>query len=259
MPVTASQLGLQCYTIRDHCKTEEDFTASMAKAAEIGYTAVQISAVGPIPPETIKAICDANGIKILITHEPQEQIIDHPEAIIERLNAMDCKNTAFSGSAPDAAGYAKMAADMARVDPIYKAAGIQLSYHNHAHEFQRFEDGKTGMDILFDEPLVQFELDMYWVARGGASPEQWARKCKGRLPIVHVKDMAYSAEERSEEMAALGDGNLDLKTVFEESIAAGAECIMFEQDGNWINDDPWEAAQRTWDYVQAHIVTEAKL
>jgi hypothetical protein len=26
------QLGLQCYTIRDHCKTEPDFAASMAKA-----------------------------------------------------------------------------------------------------------------------------------------------------------------------------------------------------------------------------------
>jgi sugar phosphate isomerase/epimerase len=221
---------------------------------------VQISAVGPIPPATIKSICDANGIKILITHEPMEQIINHPEEIIERLNAMGCKNTAFSGSAPDAAGYAKMAADMARVDPVYKAAGIQLSYHNHAHEFQRFDNGKTGMDILFEEPLVQFELDMYWVQRGGASPEQWARKCKGRLPIVHVKDMAFSAEEKMEKMAALGDGNLDMKTVFEESIAAGAECIMFEQDGNWINDDPWEAAQRTWNYVSAHILEpEAKL
>ena len=215
---------------------------------------MQISAVGPIPPATIKKICDANGIKILITHEPMDQIINHPQKIIERLKALGCKNTAFSGNAPDAAGYAKIAADMARVDSIYKAAGIQLSYHNHAHEFQRFDNGKTGMDILFEEPLVQFELDMYWVQRGGASPEQWARKCKGRLPIVHVKDMAFSASERMEKMAALGDGNLDLKTVFKECIAAGAQCIMFEQDGNWINGDPWEAAQRTWDFMRANIL-----
>lgn len=115
-----------------------------------GYTAVQISAVGPIPPETIKAICDANGIKIVITHEPREDIIGEPKKIIARLQAMDCKNTAFSGSAPDAAGYAAMAAEMAAVAPTYSAAGIQLSYHNHAHEFTRFEDGRTGMDILFE-------------------------------------------------------------------------------------------------------------
>ena len=33
-----------------------------------------------------------------------------------------------------------------------------------------------------------------------------------------------------------------LKTICNESIASGCEYIMFEQDGNWINDDPWEAA-----------------
>eukprot|EP01052_Picozoa_sp_SAG31_P009604 SAG31_NODE_508_length_14732_cov_75.624547_8_plen_92_part_00 len=55
------QLGLQCYTIRDYCKTEQDFAESMAKAAAIGYKSVQISAVGPIDPATIKIICDKNG------------------------------------------------------------------------------------------------------------------------------------------------------------------------------------------------------
>lgn len=34
--VRVEQVGLQCYTIRDHCKTEADFTESMAKAAKIG-------------------------------------------------------------------------------------------------------------------------------------------------------------------------------------------------------------------------------
>jgi sugar phosphate isomerase/epimerase len=70
---------------------------------------------------------------------------------------------------------------------------------------------------------VQFELDMYWVQRGGASPEAWARKTKGRFPIAHVKDMAYSAKEKSEKMAALGDGNLDLRSVCEEAISAGCK------------------------------------
>ena len=208
--------------------------------------------------QLIKEICDENGIKVIVTHEPMEKILDDPEATIARQHAMGCPNTAFSGRAPDAAGYAKMAADMARVAPVYTAAGITLSYHNHAHEFQSF-DGKTGMDILFDEPLVQFELDMYWVQRGGASPEHWARKTKGRFPICHVKDMAFSAEDASEEMAALGDGNLDLKTIFDETIASGCQCILFEQDGNWINDDPWEAAERAYKYVSENLVDKASL
>ena len=112
---------------------------------------------------------------------------------------------------------------------------------------------------VFEEPLVQFELDMYWVQRGGASPEEWARKTKGRFPICHVKDMAFSAEDKSEKMAALGDGNLDLKTICNAAIASGCEYIMFEQDGNWVNDDPWEAAQRTYDYMKTICDGGAKL
>ena len=107
---------------------------------------VQISAVGPILPEKIKSICDANGLAIVITHEPGPDILGDPPKVIARLKAMGCKNTAFSGSGKDAAEYAAMAADIAKVAPIYAAEGIQVSYHNHAHEFQDF-GGKTGMDI----------------------------------------------------------------------------------------------------------------
>jgi hypothetical protein len=125
--VRLDQIGLQCYTIRDYCKTEEDFAESMAKAAKIGYRAVQISAVGPIAPERIKSICDSNGLIIAITHEPGPEILGNPQKVIKRLQAMGCENTAFSGSGKDAAEYAKMAADIARVAPVYQAAGIQLS------------------------------------------------------------------------------------------------------------------------------------
>ena len=62
----------------------------------------------------MREICDENGIKVIVTHEPMEKILDDPEATIARQHAMGCPNTAFSGRAPDAAGYAKMAADMAR-------------------------------------------------------------------------------------------------------------------------------------------------
>ena len=76
---------------------------------------MQISAVGPIPPDKIKAICDVNGLAIAITHEPAPDILQDPQKVIARLHAMGCKNTAFSGSGKDAAEYAQMAADIAKV------------------------------------------------------------------------------------------------------------------------------------------------
>ena len=44
-------IGAQFYTLRDHCKTLEDFSESLRKVKEIGYDYVQISGVCPYEPE----------------------------------------------------------------------------------------------------------------------------------------------------------------------------------------------------------------
>ena len=36
------RIGVQFYTLRDHCKTLEEFSESLKKVAEIGYKTVQI-------------------------------------------------------------------------------------------------------------------------------------------------------------------------------------------------------------------------
>ena len=55
--VRADQVGLQCYTIRDHCKTEADFAESMAKAAKIGALHLDRSAGGREPSGGSVAHC----------------------------------------------------------------------------------------------------------------------------------------------------------------------------------------------------------
>ena len=42
-------LGAQLYTLRSYTQNEEDLAYCLKKVAEIGYTTVQISAVGPHP------------------------------------------------------------------------------------------------------------------------------------------------------------------------------------------------------------------
>lgn len=250
------QVALQCYTIRDHCKTEEDFRKAMKRTADLGYQAVQISAVGPIAPETIKAICDENGLAIAATHEPGKTILEDPQSVIDRLKALGCVDTAYPYphmENKDQAGYTWLAHELARVTPIYEKAGIRLSYHNHALEFNKFGD-RTGMELLFDTaPGLGFELDMFWVQRGGGSPEAWCRKCQGRLPIVHIKDYAITGNDEVK-MAAIGDGNLSWPDVIAAAEASGTEWFIVEQDRDWAQDDPFVAAERSINYIRKHLV-----
>ena len=79
------QLGAQLFTLRDYTQTAKDFAYSMGQVAKMGYKTVQISAIGPIPAQQVREICDENGLQIVLTHTdpqpyPQRYRGRHPRA-----------------------------------------------------------------------------------------------------------------------------------------------------------------------------------
>ena len=52
------QIALTLYTIRNFCQTEKDLVKSLQKVKNIGYSAIQVSSIGPINPRIVKNICD---------------------------------------------------------------------------------------------------------------------------------------------------------------------------------------------------------
>ncbi len=81
------QVAAQLYTIRDHIKTPADIAASMKKVRDIGYTAVQVSGMGPIEESELMKILDGEGLDCCATHEPGDVIRQTPEIVVERLNS----------------------------------------------------------------------------------------------------------------------------------------------------------------------------
>ncbi len=70
------QIGAQSYTVRQYCQTEKDLGESLEKIAAIGYRNIQLSVIGPIPPERVKHLCDANGLRIVLTHNPETDFLE---------------------------------------------------------------------------------------------------------------------------------------------------------------------------------------
>jgi sugar phosphate isomerase/epimerase len=170
-----SQIALQCYTLRDHVKTDLEFAASMKRVRAIGYEAVQISGIGPIPAREIRRIADAEGVRICATHEPGSDIVDRPQAVVERLGTLGCLLTAYPAphvSLESRADIEHLATGLNRAGAVLRAAGMTLTYHNHDLEFRKIA-GQTVLELLFectDPEFVQAELDTYWVQAGGANP-----------------------------------------------------------------------------------------
>lgn len=179
--VAQPKLAAQLYTVREFTKTFEGFKSSMQKVSDIGYTAVQVSAIGPIPHEDVKRIADDLNLTICNTHIPYDQLWNELDSVIEQHKLWDCQHVAI-GSLPQeyredgADGYKRFAQEASTVGEKLHNAGLTFSYHNHSFEFVRFphsENGassRTALEIIYDESdprFLQAEIDTYWVQHGG--------------------------------------------------------------------------------------------
>ena len=255
-PVLAAQL----YTIREHTQTVEDFAASMKKIREIGYTSVQVSAIGPIPHEDVKRIVDDNGLTVCITHIGYDRLKDDIDGVIAQHKLWDAPNVAI-GSMPNdfrvggEDAYKRFAEFANGVGEKLYAAGLTFSYHNHSFEFVRFGD-RTGLQLIYDETdprYVQAELDTYWVQHGGGDPAAWIERMTNRMPVVHLKDMAVEVHEGEFHgqpiMAEVGEGNLNWPRVIEACKTANVRWYAVEQD--ICQRDPFESLAISYRNLQA--------
>jgi sugar phosphate isomerase/epimerase len=250
-PVLAAQL----YTVREFTQTAKGLAASLKKVRDIGYTAVQVSAIGSIPDADVKAVVDDLGLTICNTHvRPSSALWDDLDTVIAQHKLWGCKHVAI-GSMPGPyreegkAGFKRFAEEANQIGERLHGAGLTFSYHNHSFEFVRFGD-RTGLDIIYEESdprYLQAEIDTYWVQHGGADPAEWCRRMKNRMPVVHLKDMVIV--DGQQVMAEIGEGNLNWDAVLEACQEAEVEWYAIEQD--ICRRDPFESLRISYENLKA--------
>src|SRR5690606_40440332 len=78
-----------------------------------------------------------------------------------------------------------------------------------------------------DPDLVKFEIDTYWVKKGGEDPAEYMKKLNNRCPLLHIKDMEPGEEQF---FAEVGEGILNFEEIFKVAEEIGTEWIIVEQD-----------------------------
>jgi sugar phosphate isomerase/epimerase len=247
-PVLAAQL----YTVREFMKTADGFRSTLNRVRAMGYTAVQISGIGPIPDADVQAILKSSGLTCCITHVRVPWPWQNLDAIIAQHRLWDCRHVAI-GSMPQEYhasedGFRKFAAEANAIGEKLNQAGLTFSYHNHSFEFVRFGK-RTGLDLLFEETdprYLKAELDTYWIQHGGGDPMAWIKKMSGRMPVVHLKDMAIVNGEQV--MAEVGEGNLNWPAILQSCQEAGVEWYAVEQDE--YRRDPFDCLKTSYDNLK---------
>lgn len=245
--MTQSVIAAQLYTLREFTRTPADIARTLARVRKIGYEAVQVSGTGPIDPHEMAKILQNEGLTCCATHTSLDRVRDQTQQVIDEQKLWGCAYTAIGGffpKDPTRQTWLDFIQQYNEIARRFAGSGVALGYHNHSHELERFE-GKTAMRMLVDDLSsdIWIEIDTYWIAHGGGDPAAWIDRCKGRIPCVHLKDMAIgrSNGDRTQLMAEVGEGNLNWPAILQSCRDAGVQWYIVEQDT--CQRDPFESLE----------------
>ncbi len=242
--MTMPSAGAQLFTVRDFTNTIEDVAKTLQRVAGIGYKSVQISAFGPVDTKEVARICKGEGLEVAATHESWTRFLESLEEVIEEHKILGCNHTAI-GSLPEEyhskEGLKRFIDQLQPITERLAEEGMDFSYHNHAHEMIKY-NGKTWLEMLYENAppdMLKAEIDVYWIQAGGGDPVWWIKKCAGREPIVHFKDMVGGPGNKTR-MAEIGEGNLNWERIIRACCEGDVEYALVEQD-NCYGRDPFES------------------
>jgi sugar phosphate isomerase/epimerase len=250
-------MALQLYTLRKPAK--KDLADTLKKVRAMGWEYVQWSGMPALPAEKIRAALDTAGLKAIAAHTAVEPFEQDFETNVKFWKTVGVEYVGPGGMMNDCkASLADWLKGARRLDALgakLRAVGLGLSYHNHAWEFEKFPgDDRCKLDILMDSTKpknLKAELDVAWVYVGGADPATYIRKCRGRCPVIHAKDVVRARNGRKQQFKPLGQGELNWPEIFAAGDEAGIEWYVYEQDSG--EGSPFDYTQASYEFLVKHM------
>ncbi len=241
------RVGVQLYTVRDDLA--RDFEGTLARIAEIGYREVEFAGYHGKSASEVRAILTRLGLAAPASHVPIEVFRRDVDGAIAEAKTVGHQYLVVPWLAPPERrsidDYRRLAEELNRFGEKVRAAGMRLGYHNHDFELGAM-DGSVPLDLLFDRTdpnLVIFELDLYWVTKGGADPLTYFSRYPGRVHLVHVKDSAGAPDHRQVDV---GKGTIDFAKILSRREQAGIRHAFVEQDEP---ANPLEMVRVSYEYL----------
>lgn len=249
-------MGIQLYTLRDHIKNKEDFDSTLSRLKAMGVTDVQISGIGDFPAEDQAQVLKKYDMNCCVTHKQFDRMLTDLDAMIAEHKTIGCDAMGI-GSAPlESRGNARevreFISDANKIGAKLKENGMTFNYHNHHFEFFKLADMNCNMmDLLLaeaDPDCFNFIPDVAWIHYADRDPVEVLKKMKGRVKVLHFKD--YIINDKNErKFVSLGKGVVNLKECYDIACELEIPYIMYEQDCDWAEDDPFKSTEESWAYM----------
>jgi sugar phosphate isomerase/epimerase len=275
-------LGVQLYALGE--AAQKDLAGTLRRLAAMGYTDFELPGLYGRSPKDLRADADAAGVKFGSIHMglPARlppgalSLMSSPQEIADALGVLGVKKAVLPMPLlPDdfkvAPGGDMRAALVAGVEAggldmwkrmggllneraaALKPHGIDLGYHNHNMEF-RPQGGTTGWQVLLkelDPKLVFIELDLGWISAAGHDAAAEIKRLKGRIRMVHLKDIKASTKSNyalQQDPVEVGLGMLNWHAILPACHEAGVQHYYVEQEPPFTRDR-FESMKLSHDYL----------
>ena len=244
--MSAKVIGLQMYSLQEDFDRDTPQTLDQLKAQ--GFTDLETSVFTKLPAEELRSLLDARGMTCSSHHVRPEHLEKAMEKVIADAKALGahqvvCPILPHKGEL-DREQVLKGAAAFNRYGSALKAAGLKFAYHNHALDFMAADSpskpDETFYDVLVqatDPELVSFQLDVFWVAWGGAKATDVIEKHGTRICSLHLKDLANDAnpdvrnpKSARSHMVRLTAGRIDIPRVITVAELKGVKHFIIEDE-----------------------------
>ena len=241
------RVGIQLYTVRNEMRA--DMPGTLGRIAAMGYKDVEFAGYFGRTPAQVKEMLAQNGLRSPSTHVSielarQDKTLDDAAAIGHQYVTVPSLPRANSASAD---AYRRTADEFNRIAERAKTRGLKFAFHNHDAEF-RVVDGAVPFDLLVngtDAALVFFQVDVFWMVKGGGDPRAFIRQNPTRVPMLHIKDSGGPPEHKQVDVGA---GTIDFAGILRQdaSQARVISSVYAEHDSP---ADPMTFARSAIDYL----------
>ncbi len=240
-PITAQEVGLQLYSLRNQFKDDVPGTLQLIKDWDI--TKIEGGGTYDMPMKEFEALLKKNNLEVVSVGASFEELEDNPQMVIDNAKAFGAKYVMCAWVPHDDNKWdlkeTKHATQVFnKAGKLLKENGMTLAYHAHGYEFRPYKDGTLFDYMAQHAKNFTFELDVFWAQHGGADSLALMKKYPDKFTLLHLKDMEKGVKgnntghEDEETNVVLGTGQVDIAGIVAEAKKLGIEYMFIEDESS---------------------------
>ena len=197
------KIALQLFSVRDACKTKEDFLRTLKEVKKQGYDGVEFAGYHDLTAQELKTASRND--------------------VLEYNRGIGNKNIVCAYSPADSEeNLQKLRRVLQSAQKAAQKYGMNVFYHNHSHELLPL-NGKIPLDVI--KEYCMLEPDTYWLFNGKVDVCAYIKANAPRIGLIHLKDGGLNADP-----CTIGEGKNDIQGIIDAAKEIGSEWLIVEND-----------------------------